>query len=360
MDEMLELCKPEELLGLLPQALAGQRSIAPLSDGRFKQALCLDEPADNVAVVVTTSGSTGTPKPVCLSACALQAGAEMTRNRYGSFTWTCVLPAQYVAGLMVLVRGLLDRPITGGKGVISASPHLNDLRLDKGANAISIVPTQLVKALNDARITRSLSCYDLVLVGGAPLSDEILERAQSAHIPVVQTYGMSETCGGVVYDGYPLPGVEVQIGADGRVSLSTPSAFSGYRGLPVETAEVLNGSTVITSDRGEIVDGKLRILGRLDDVVISGGVNVDLSAAQRVVDDIDPRATIFAIPDSRWGAAIVLADPLARSLDWWRLRLREEFSVAALPKKVFAIDIPMTGSGKVDRQALRLFAESGD
>ncbi len=360
MGEMLEVCKPEELLGLLPQALAGQRSIAPLGDAKFKQALCLDEPADNVAVVVTTSGSTGTPKPVSLSAPALLAGAEMTRNRYGSFTWTCVLPTEYVAGLMVLVRGLLDRPITGGEGVIFASSHLSDLRLDKGANAISIVPTQLVKALDDASITRSLTRYDLVLVGGAPLNDETLERAQSAHIPVVQTYGMSETCGGVIYDGYPLPGVKVQIGDSGRISLSTPSAFSGYRGLPAETAKVLNGSTVITNDRGEIVDGKLQILGRLDDVVISGGVNVDLAAAQRVVDGIDPRAAIFAIPDSRWGTAIVLADPLSRSLDWWRLCLGKDFGVAALPKEVFAVDIPMTGSGKVDRQALRRIAESRD
>lgn len=360
MGGMLEVCKPEEVLRLLPQVLAGERSIAPINDNRFKQALCLDEPAGDAAVVITTSGSTGTPKPVSLSAAALLAGAEMTRKRCGSFTWTCVLPVEYVAGLMVLVRGLTDKPIAGGQGVILASPQLTDLHPDRGANAISIVPTQLVKALDDIRITRSLARYDLVLVGGAPLNKEVLSRAQDAHIPVVQTYGMSETCGGVVYDGYPLPGVKTLIGPGGRVSLSTPSAFSEYRGLADETAKVLNGSTVVTSDRGEIVDGRLRILGRLDDVVISGGVNVDLAAAQRVINAIDPKAVIFGVPDMQWGTAIMLADPLARSLNWWRLQLGADFGAAAMPKRVVDADIPMTRSGKVDRRALQRIAESGD
>ncbi len=351
---VLEVCTPSELVDRLPDALAGRCSLAPLAFGQTPpEALCLDEPiGSDIAAVIVTSGSTGTPKGVELSSRALLASADATRAALGAFTWTCVLPTWYVAGLMVLVRGYADRE-HGGGGVRFASKDLSDLNPDNGCpNAISIVPTQLERALQNPEIARSLARYDRVLVGGAALRAQTLEAAWEHGIKLTRTYGMSETCGGMVYDGYPLPGIEILIEA-GRVKLRTPSAFSGYRGMPELTAEVLDGDVVTTNDRGELVDGRLRLLGRFDDVVISGGVNVDLAAVQRVVDEIGAGAVIFGVPDDEWGTKIWLADEVERPLAWWRESLAKRLQKAALPKGVLGGKLPRTTSGKVDLQKLR-------
>ena len=352
---VLEVTAADQLLPRLPDALMGKASLAPLAAGQTPpDALLLDEPIDDdIAVVVTTSGSTGTPKGVELSAAALLVSAEATRKALGSFTWTCVLPTSYVAGLMVLVRGLADRE-HGGGGVRFASKDLSDLAPDPNfPNAISIVPTQLERAIRDARVAETLARYDQVLVGGAALRAQTLEAAADLGITVTRTYGMSETCGGMVYDGRPLPGVEVLID-EGRVRLKTPSAFSRYRGLPELTAQVLEGNIVTTNDRGRFVDGQLELLGRFDDVVISGGVNVDLAAAQAVVDELSAQpAVLFGVPDDEWGTKILIADEAARPIEWWRQELSGRLQKAALPKQVLAGALPRTSSGKVDFAALR-------
>ena len=297
--------------------------------------------------VVATSGSTGTAKLVVLRREALLAAARAARERLGfDATWHLTLGPQYVAGLMVLVRGHL------GDGVVEADPTLASLAPVPGRNAVSIVATQLYRALDDAVLTESLARFDAVLVGGAALAPDLRARAEAAGIPVIETYGMSETCGGVVWDGVPLPGVDVRLGEHGRVAIAGPMVFDGYLGNPEATAQTLVAGAVLTNDRGRWEGDRLVIAGRVDDVVISGGVNVDLAEVRRAVASLDPETDVIAVPDPEWGQRIVLF-ATSGSLDRWRDSLRGRFGAAGLPRQVVHLPaIPRTSGGKPDRQAL--------
>lgn len=353
---------------LLPGALAGEYVLAPVLDESALRMLRPTEPVEepDVAVIVSTSGSSGSPKGVMLSAQAIRSAAGAFRQRYGAFTWTCALPTHYVAGLMVLARGLLDRQ-QGGQGVLFAGSRLADLSLGRGANAISMVPTQLVRALRSARTTQQLARFDLVLVGGAALSAETFDRAAQAGVRVFCSYGMSETCGGCVVDGVPLPGVDLDLEASGRISIGGPVLFSGYRNDPQATAEALVDGRLVTNDRGEWVrsargEPRLRVLGRFDDVVISGGVNVDLTQVQRAVDALrSADAAVVGVPDQEWGARVVLVvvgdGP---DLAWWQDQLRPVLAAAALPRQLLRLAaLPRTSTGKLDRRRLVQLAVTG-
>lgn len=361
----MRACRPGEVAALLPGALSGQYVLAPVADAVTMRALRLELPVTEVdaGVAIATSGSTGSPKVVMLSAEAIRAAADAFRRRYGAFSWTCVLPTHHVAGLMVLARGLLDRT-HGGSGVRMGDTDLSGLNPGEGGNAISLVPTQLARALRNAQLTASLARFDAVLVGGAAVSQDLLDRAREAGIRVLTSYGMSETCGGCVFESRPLPGVEVSLDALGRISIGGPMVFSGYRGDPVATAATLVNGRVCTNDRGEWVSDpaggrRLRVLGRLDDVVITGGVNVDLAAVQRAVDAVSP-AVVVGVPDPEWGTRIVLVTTDASAeLAWWRETLRPVLAAAALPRQLMVVAaLPQTSSGKLDRHRLQgLIAE---
>lgn len=296
--------------------------------------------------VVGTSGSTGAAKRVVLGRDALTAAADAAHARLGfTATWHLVLAPRYVAGLMVLVRGLR------GDGVRYADPSLNDLDPAPGRNAISVVPTQLYRALADPARAAALARFDAVLVGGSAFDAGLRGRAEAAGIRVIATYGMSETCGGVVWDGVALPGVEVRLGPDGRVAIAGPTVFRGYHGEPDLTAETLVGGAVLTRDRAHWADGRLVVDGRLDDVVISGGVNVDLAAVRRAVTAVDPHTEVLAVPDAEWGVRLVLFAE-SGDLGGWRDRLRPVLPAAAIPRQLVVCPLPLTGGGKPDREKL--------
>lgn len=356
----LRTCTPDEVPALLAGALAGDYVLAPWAggpDAPFAGGDPVSEP--DAAVIVTTSGSTGTPKQVVLSARAITAAADSFRERYGAFTWHLALPSHYVAGLMVWARGLGDQP-HGGGGVRQAGSDLGALAPGPGRNAISLVPTQLVRALRSPQTTALLAGFDAVLLGGAAAGTELLSKAQQAGIPVLTSYGMSETCGGCVFEARPLPGVEIDIDqASGRISIGGPQLFSGYRGDAGATAAALDDGWLRTNDRGEWVadepgEPRLRVLGRFDDVVISGGVNVDLAQVQRVVDALGGGAVV-GVPDPEWGARVVLATTdQGRDLAAWRDALRSRLPAAALPRQLLVVPkLPRTSSGKIDRQAIQ-------
>lgn len=333
---------------------------APLPDSvtetaRLGQVLKVDQPVEepDAAVVVATSGSTGTPRAVVLSRSALVAAAMASQERLGGpGRWVCALAPHYVAGLMVHVRALV-----AGRPAITVDQQLTTLeQVEVGDDPayISLVPTQLYTALRRSEIRTALRRYT-VLLGGAAADRAELERAADAGIRVVTTYGMSETCGGVVYDGRPLDGVHVGLDDDGRISLSGPTSFSGYRLDPESTAKVLEGRTVLTSDRGAWVGEKLEVKGRIDDVVISGGVNVDIAALQRIVDRAVgvQKVVVMGVPDPVWGARVVAVTTQALTLDTLQDRLDGRVEKAALPRELRRVDsLPMTSSGKVDRMAL--------
>jgi len=366
----LRLVAAEDLPAALADALAGGPPIAPLPTEPVEraQALAMLRPGEPVepgaAVVVSTSGSTGRPKGVLLSAAAIVAAAEATHERLGGpGDWVLSLPAHYVAGLMVLARAQL-----AGTRALPVAPDLADLpgavQRTRGRRYLSLVPTQLARALARPAVAEVLRAFDAVLVGGGALPRPLAESAAQAGVPVVQTYGMSETCGGCVYDGRPLAGVDVGVAADGRVSLGGRLLFSGYRCRPDLTAAALVDGRLLTADRGRWQDGRLEVVGRVDDVVVSGGINVDLAEVERQVrtwpDLQRGEFVVVGVPDPEWGTAVVAVaerDGWSEGADQ-RLRehLRARLPAYAAPRRLLGRNpLPRTSSGKIDR--LRVVAD---
>jgi o-succinylbenzoate---CoA ligase len=315
--------------------------------------------ADPDPLSVETSGSTGVPKRVVLSRAAMRASADATHARLGGpGQWLLTLPPGYVAGLQVLFRSVRagTRPaVQDGTDLATAAA-----RLGGGRRYVSLVPTQLHRALADEADTEALAGFDAVLVGGASLDGHLREQATRAGLRVVTTYGMSETCGGCVYDGLPLDGVAVRIGADERIRIGGPVLFDGYDGEPDLTADAVRDGWFVTQDRGRLDDdGHLHVLGRVDDVVISGGVNVPTAAvASRLRAHREVRgAEVVGVPDDRWGQRVVAVVVGDVSLDAARDWVAAVHPRSWAPREVVHVDaLPLLGNGKVDRIALETLA----
>ena len=341
----------------------------PTGGGRGAVLAALD-PAqplerDDVALVVPTSGSTGEPKGAMLTAAALRHSARATHDRLGgSGQWLLALPVTHVAGLTVLVRSLEARTrpeVLDLYGGFSVSAFVAaTARLAPGVrHYTSLVPTQLRRLLDAGA---DLSTYDGVLVGGAALAPSLHRTAVEAGVPVVTTYGMSETCGGCVYDGKPLDGVTVRLRDDGRVELGGPVVFAGYRLRPDLTATALVDGRHVTQDLGRwTADGRLEVLGRADDVIVTGGVNVPAALVERVVAGHPGVAACAVIgrPDPEWGERVVaVVQPVdwssAPDLESLRAFAADVLEPAALPREVVTLGLlPVLDSGKPDKVALR-------
>lgn len=323
---------------------------------------------EGAAVVVSTSGSTGEPKHVVLTAAALTASARATEDRLGGpGRWLLALPAEHVAGIQVVVRALLA----------GAPPQVQDVRegfrpegfaraterLPHGDRRYtSLVPTQLLRLLDAGGAPlEALRGYAAVLVGGAALDPALRARALDAGVHVVTTYGMSETAGGCVYDGVPLDGVSVTLEDDGRIVLGGPTVAAGYLGDAAATAAAFGGGRFRTGDLGRLDDGRLTVLGRADDVVVTGGEKVAPAAVERVL-AAQPGiadACVVGVPDEHWGAVVAAAvvlgpdenlDDLRASL---RAAVRTTLGRAAVPRRWLAVDaVPLRGIGKPDRSAV--------
>ncbi|WP_216361923.1 o-succinylbenzoate--CoA ligase [Pseudonocardia sp. N23] len=322
---------------------------------------------DGAAVVVSTSGSTGEPKHVVLTAAALVASARATEARLGGpARWVLPLPAEHVAGVQVIVRALLA----------GTPPQVQDIRdgfrpagfaratarLPHGApRCTSLVPTQLLRILDAGSAPlAALQGYAAVLIGGAALDPALHQRALTAGVRVRTTYGMSETAGGCVYDGVPLDGVTVEIDDDDRVLLGGPTIAEGYLGDAAATAEAFRDGWFRTGDLGRLDDGRLTVLGRADDVVVTGGKKVAPVAVERVlaaqpgVSD----ACVVGLPDPEWGAVVAAAVVVDRDLgpecDRLAAAVRAELGRAAVPRRWLAVDaVPLRGIGKPDRTEVR-------
>lgn len=365
---LLRPVEEDELAAALAAALDGGAPVAPLPPepverARALTALRLEEPADpGSAVVVLSSGSTGDPKAVVLSAAAIRAGAEATHARLGGpGHWLLPLPSHYVAGLMVLARAHL-----AGTTVVPLARDLADLPdadLPTGRRYLSVVPTQLVRALERPDLVAALAGLDAVLVGGGAVDPTVLDRARRAGITAVTTYGMSETCGGCVYDGVPLDGVDVGVDEDDRISVCGPVLFSGYRGRPDLTTAAFESGCFRTADRGGWFTDRegthrLEVLGRVDDVVVSGGYNVDLFAVEHRALSWPERGTaeivVIGVPHAQWGMEVVAVTDGPLPVDGLRTWVRAELPVFAAPRRLVVLDrLPQTAGGKVDRQRLR-------
>jgi O-succinylbenzoic acid--CoA ligase len=207
----------------------------------------------------------------------------------------------------------------------------------------------------------ALSAYDAVLVGGSAAAPGLLDRARDDGIRVVTTYGMTETCGGCVYDGLPLDGVRLATTDDGRVRICGPVLARGYRLRPDLTAEAFTDGWFTSADVGRIhPDGRLEVCGRADDVAVSGGVNVPLIAVDAVVGDHPGVAAVatVALQDADWGqrvvAVVVPRDPdHPPTLESVRAHVMRRAPAAHAPKSLVIVDaLPVLPSGKVDRRRL--------
>ena len=376
-----------------------------------------------VDMVLRTSGSTtGTGKLVGVSMDALVASARATHKRLGGpGIWVLALPAYHAAGVQVLVRAavagthvfnaykeggfdpqhvaqVIDAACVAAADCDAASSFDDDavsscaggvggeaegaLAADDSGRACpvytSLVPTQLRRALDDEQLRGALARLDAVLIGGAAADAQLLEQAKAAGIRVVTTYGMSETCGGCVYDGQPLPGVSMDVDqATGAIWLSGPMLATGYLGDEERTRRcfVSRPDTqageparrwFITSDRGQIVDGRLQVLGRLDDVIISGGIKVEPGPIEALLalNPLVSECAVVGLPDPTWGQAVTAVVVPASTpglgrvdqgaiLAQIRVYLEQKLSGAQCPKQVLLADaLPYKGIGKVDRRAL--------
>ncbi len=337
--------------------------------------------AEGTAVVVGTSGSTGASKGVELSAAALRHSARASLDRLGARPgerWLCCLPATHVAGLQVLVRSLL----TGTEPVLAERADAETVA-GSGCAHISLVPTQLRRLLEvlGSGPAMPLAGYSSVLLGGAAAPASLLDAARAAGVPVVTTYGMTETCGGCVYDGVPLDGVQVALAREddsaeppdhggelsrpsspgGRIWISGPVLFSRYRGQLTGQAAPRDG-WLRTGDLGRLdSSGRLVVRGRADDVINTGGHKVvpgEVAAVLQTCPGVRDVAVVGQ-PDPEWGerviAVVVPADPAdPPALELLRLHVRERLPRYAAPSRVVMIDaVPMLPSGKHDIVRLR-------
>jgi O-succinylbenzoic acid--CoA ligase len=323
--------------------------------------------APDTAVVVATSGSTGQPKGVQLTAAALRASAASSLTRIGARPgqrWLCCLPGFHVAGLQVLIRSLL----AGTEPVVSSTVDAGIVG-DAGCAYVSLVPTQLRRLIDDGA---PLDTFDAILLGGAAPGDSLLADARAAGGRVVVTYGMSETCGGCVYDGWPLDGVRVRIDSGGLIAIAGPVLFSGYRPGATDPTDDADGTDPAdgegwfrTSDLGSLdAEGRLTVRGRADDVINTGGEKVVPGEVEAILGTIGGvrDVVVVGMPDSEWGelvtAIVVPANPaVPPDLSQLRGQVRDRLAGYAAPRRmVLAAQIPLLPSGKPDRIALRRIA----
>jgi O-succinylbenzoic acid--CoA ligase len=357
------------LLTLLEDVLAGRASVLPVPADDERQTSLLttslrtgDEIDDDVAVVVSTSGTTGTPKGAMLTAPALIASAEATHRRLGGpGRWLLALPAYHVAGLQVLVRSVVagTTPVAIDAGFDEAELAAAIASLGAGRRYASLVAAQLDKALRDPAATKALASLDAVLIGGGPMPVGLAEKAIAAGVSVMRTYGMSETAGGCVYDGVPLDGVRARI-EDGRVVLGGVTLAKGYRN-PVQPDPFADPGWFRTDDVGAIDDsGVLRVLGRVDDAISTGGLTVLPQLVETAVATHPAVAdcAVFGVADDRLGQRVVAAVVIAPgweapTLAELRAHVASTLPSTAAPREIHLVDeLPRRGIGKVDRRAL--------
>jgi O-succinylbenzoic acid--CoA ligase len=308
-----------------------------------------DEP-----LVVETSGSTGAPKRVVLSRRAVLASVAATARRLdGEGRWLLALPAAYVAGAQVVCRSV----VAGAPPVLLDDHPSLAAAVDAGRPAYaSLVPTQLHRLLGSPEDVGALRSLRTVLLGGGPIDPALRRRASDAGVRVVSTYGSAETAGGCVYDGVALDGVRLATEPGGRLRISGPVLFDGYDGDADLTARVLVDGWFRTEDAARLdEDGRLEVLGRLDDMVVTGGVNVPAPAVARrlrehpAVRDVE----VLGVADVEWGTRLVAFVTGELTLEQARDWVAEAHPRSWAPRQLVVLDaLPLLGNGKVDRVQL--------
>jgi O-succinylbenzoic acid--CoA ligase len=310
-----------------------------------------DPAPDDAALVVPTSGTTSTPKLAVLTRAAIEHALRASAEVIGHGSWLCCLPLSHMGGLLVVLRSIL----LGGS--LNIHPGF-DVAAFEGADAqyVSLVPTMLHRLLAAGS---DIARFRAILVGGAGLDPRLRAAAREAGGNVVRTYGMTETCGGVVYDGCPLNGVRVRIDDD-EVQLAGPTLMTGYRFDPASTLRaVTEDGWLRTADAGRIDhNGILHVTGRLDEVIVTGGEKVWPAEVETVLSGCPGvrEIAVAGVQDNEWGqrvVAYVVASRPAPTLEDLRAFASDRLPRYKLPKElVLVASLPRTPSGKILRRAL--------
>ncbi len=344
----------------LGEALAGNGTVficGPEIAGVKPEIQELPEDVTNTALIIESSGSTGTPKRIYLSKEALLASAKATEEYFGtSGQWLLALPINYIAGAQVLVRSLVaeTQPVVMNT-LVSFTPEAfaRSAQLMTAEHRFtSLVPTQL-KRLADAAsvdefVLRALKSFRAILVGGQAVDPGIVSWLRDNGVNVVLSYGMAETAGGVVYDGKALAGVDIEI-QDGLIAIKSPSLANGVADA---------SGFLVTQDAGEIAaDGRLKVLGRADRVLISGALKVSLDSVEAVAGSIGGVVEVAAtaLDSPEWGQRVGLVYVGSPEVaDYVAGAVFEQLGLAAKPIRVIRVDkLPRLVNGKTDLISVR-------
>ena len=376
---VVDVSDPQALVEPLRQALfEGKAAVLPRPGGAKLTATAPLEVPDEVSVVIETSGTTGAPKRVALSAGAVLASAEAAVAALGGpGQWLGVLPVHYIAGLQVITRSLVSgttplwlhpQPFS----TVAMATAWNELQ-DKAAGSplfTAMVPAQLQRILDDAQnmpvLDDMMRSFSRILVGGQAIPHEVLERSEERSYRVTKTYGSAETAGGCVWDNVAIGDVVVRE-MEGRLALSGSVLAHSYLDNPSRTEasfRTIEGVRwYFSDDAGSVEDnGLVTVRGRLDDVIISGGVKVVLGAVESILHNQlgVSDAVVVGVSHDQWGHVPVVVTTKAPDLVATRLAVQKALGPEARPDRILRVpEIPLLGSGKPDRLELTRWAEKG-
>ncbi|KFF58545.1 hypothetical protein JF66_17795 [Cryobacterium sp. MLB-32] len=368
---------PLDLIPVLREALTSSGAALMPMAASSARLVDLTVPR-SVALVIETSGSTDAPKRVMLSTDALLAAAAASSDALGGpGQWLLALPTHYIAGAQVLVRSLaaVTTPVVLPAGHFDPL-HFRDIAetMTEPLRYTSLVPVQLARLLDaaadDRRMCAVLRRFTAILVGGQAMPGDLLHRAEAMDLRVVRTYGSSETAGGCVYNGVPIGNTRVRV-VDGQLEITGAVLAEGYLGDAARTAErfveVHGVRWYRTGDLGTVdaESGIVRVLGRADNVIISGGVKVSLDAVEAIVRTLPglAGAVVVAADDPEWGQVPIVVrasapgggDQTPSSAVFAGIvdAVVSVLGRAARPARLVDVPaIPVLSSGKPDRRAV--------
>lgn len=376
---VVDVSDPRALMGPLRAALfESGPAILPRPGGAKLTATAPLEVPDDVAVVIETSGTTGAPKRVALTAGALLASARSAVSELGGpGQWLGVLPVHYIAGLQVVARSVLSdttpvwlhpQPFST---VAMASEYAALVDQASGAPLFTaMVPAQLQRILDDVEsmpeLGEMMRSFSRILVGGQSIPTDLMERSQHAGYSVTKTYGSAETSGGCVWDHAPIGDVVVQE-IEGRLAVSGSVIAHSYLGNESRTRESFRERDGVrwyfTDDAGSVDEhGRVHVRGRLDDVIVSGGVKVALGTIETVLHNRlgVTDAVVVGAANDQWGHVPVVVTTRVLDLAAMRSAVGAELGAEARPHTVVQVaEMPLLGSGKPDRLAITEMVKRG-
>lgn len=376
---VVDVSDPRALMEPLSAALfEGGPAILPRPGGAKLTATAPFDVADEVAVVIETSGTTGAPKRVALTAEALLASARSAVDELGGpGQWLGVLPVHYIAGVQVVTRSLLSdttpvwlhpQPFS----TVALSTEYGAL-VEQASGAplfTAMVPAQLRRILDDVgsmpRLDEMMRSFSRILVGGQSIPTDLVERSEQAGYSVTKTYGSAETSGGCVWDNRPIGDVVVEE-IEGRLAVSGPVLAHSYLDNEPQTRDSfreLDGVRwYFTDDAGSVDEhGRVHVRGRLDDVIVSGGVKIALGAIETLLHNqlgVTDAVVVGAVND-QWGHVPVVVTTQSLDLATARTIVGSGLGAEARPHTIVRVaEIPLLGSGKPDRLAITELVSRG-